>query len=80
MATVLYCVLGTVYFDMEIKANELKNGDKGIITHWVNQPDYVGNTIEMKNNELIMSDKNGIETKNVDMRYPHYCKVQLNCA
>jgi len=28
---------------MELKANELKEGDKGIIMHWMNQPDYVGN-------------------------------------
>jgi hypothetical protein len=64
---------------MEIKANKLKNGNRGIITHWVNQPDYVGNTIEMSNNKVIMTDKNGFKTENVDMRYPHYCKVQLNC-
>lgn len=65
---------------MEIKANELKNGDKGIITHWVNQPDYVGNTIEITNGKVIMTDKNGFKTENVDMRHPHFCKVQLNCT
>ena len=65
---------------MEIKANELKNGDKGIITHWVNQPDYVGNTIEKTNDKVIMTDKNGFKTESVDMRYPHFCKVQLNYA
>lgn len=65
---------------MEIKANELKNGDKGIITHWVNQPDYVGNTIEMTDDKVVMTDKNGFKTEQVDMRHPHLCKVQLNCA
>lgn len=63
---------------MEINVNDLKEGDSGIITHWVNQPDYVGNKIEFKNNEFIMSDKKGFETKYIDMRYPYYCKVFLS--
>lgn len=60
-----------------IKPNYMKEGDIGIIIHWVNQPDCIGNTIKMINNELIMIDKNGFETKHIDMRYPHYNKVKL---
>lgn len=63
---------------MKIKANELHNGDKGVITHWVNQPDYVGNTIEMVSDKVIMTDKRGLKTEYVDMRHPHLCTVQLN--
>ena len=63
---------------MIIKADELKNNDEGIIYHWVNQPDYIGNTIKLVNNKFIMTDKKGFQTKIVDIRYLHRCEVKLN--
>ncbi len=61
-----------------ITPNDLNNGDIGIITHWVNQPDYIGNTIKKINNNIIMIDKiSNMETKHIDMRYPHHCKINL---
>lgn len=61
----------------EIKPNELKEGQKAKITHWVNQPQYVGSTLRMVKGELIKTDKNGFDSKHVDMRYPHFCKIVL---
>jgi hypothetical protein len=65
---------------MSIKIIELKNGEKATITHWINQPDYIGNTIELIEGKFIMTDKKGIKTENIDLRYPHYCEVQLNIS
>ena len=59
-----------------MKITDLKNGDKVKIIRWLNQPDYIGNTIEMISNELIMTDKNGIQTRSIDMRYPHYAIIE----
>lgn len=61
----------------EITLEEIKNGDVGVITHWVNQPSYIGNRIEKLNDEIIMTNKLGYATKLIDKRYPWYCKIQL---
>lgn len=63
---------------MVIKADEIKEGDSGVITHWVNQPDYVGNNISLEEGILTMTDKNGFESTHVDMRFPHYNKIELD--
>ena len=61
-----------------IKPNELKEGQFAIIKHWVNQPQYVGDRIRMEGGKLIRTTKeNKIDTVNVDMRYPHFCKIEL---
>lgn len=59
------------------RPNELNEGEKAIIIMWVNQPDYVGCHIRKENGKLIRTNKNGIDCEYVDMRYPHYCKVNL---
>lgn len=64
---------------MLIRPNELKEGQKSIIKRWVNQSDYIGNTLEMENGELVMTYPSGITTKNIDMRYAHFCIVDSNC-
>ena len=60
-----------------MRPNELKEGQKALIKHWVNQPQYVGSTLRMDNGKLIRTDENGYESNSVDMRYPHYCKIEI---
>lgn len=62
---------------MIIKPHKLRNGDKGIIMGWVNQPTYRGNTIEKIDGELIMTDKNGFKTKLIDMEFSHFAKYDI---
>ena len=60
-----------------LEPTELQEGQTAIITHWVNQPDYVGNKLRLINGKLTMTDKNDLDTTNIDMRYPHHCRVQI---
>lgn len=60
-----------------ITPDKLKEGQTAIIRHWVNQPDYVNEKLRMENGKLIKTDKNGFETLFVDMRYPHFCKIEI---
>jgi len=60
-----------------IRPNELKEGQKSIIQHWVNQPQYVGDKLRLEGGELIRTTKNGIDTVSVDMRFPHFCKIEI---
>ena len=65
---------------METPVNEMLNGTEGVITHWVNQPNYVGNTLKKDNDLLVMINKNGIETIHpyLDKRYLHWAKVEVS--
>jgi len=60
-----------------IRPNELKEGQSALIKHWVNQPQYVGDKLRLEDGKLIRPTKNGIDTVGVDMRYPHFYKVEL---
>lgn len=63
---------------MIVTPDKIKEGEKGIIKHWVNQPQYVGDVIRRENGKLIRTTQtNKIDTESVDMRYPWWCKVQL---
>jgi len=62
---------------MIIRPDNLKEGQEGVIKNWVNQPDYIGCKLRLENSTLIITDKNGFESKHVDMRFPHWCKVEL---
>lgn len=63
---------------MEIPPDKLEGGSSGTITHWVNQPGYVGNTLKNVEGRLMMVNKKGMVTNYIDMRYPHYCKVRIS--
>jgi hypothetical protein len=60
-----------------IQPNKLKEGQKSIIEHWVNQPQYIGDKLRLEDGKLIRTTKNGIHTVSVDMRYPHYYKIEI---
>lgn len=64
--------------NIEISLEQLKDGDKGTITRWVNQGTYVGNKIKMYNGKLIMTDKGGFKTESIDTRFPHFCWISLD--
>ena len=60
-----------------IRPSQLQEGQRAQIVHWVNQPQYVGQTLEIKSGEFVRTNKNGIATSSVDSRHLHLCKVQL---
>ena len=60
-----------------VRPNELKEGQIAVINHWVNQPQYVGDKLRVEDGKLIRTTKNEIDTVIVDMRYPHYCRVEI---
>lgn len=60
-----------------ITVDKITEGVSGVIQHWVNQPQYVGNKIFMEGGVLVMTE-NGIRTKYIDMRYPWYTKIKLD--
>jgi hypothetical protein len=56
--------------DEKLYDHKLREGEECVITHWVNQPQYVGDKLRVENRQFIRTTKDG---QLVLIRYPSYC-------
>jgi hypothetical protein len=60
------------------RVSDMQVGEKGTITHWVNQPDYVNCTLERTQEGYIITDTNGFSSTSVDVRHLFFCKIDID--